>query len=75
MCGKQPSTESALSVDIAINIFDEPGLKKKLVLALSLDQIIVEYTNEILQSLTNLGLAYKLAFNFSDLKNAIGPTK
>lgn len=37
MCGKQPLIESAISIDVSFNIFDEPGLKKKLVLAISFD--------------------------------------
>lgn len=75
MCGKQPNIDSAITIDISFNIFDEPGLKKKVTLAVCLDQIIIEYCNEILKSLTDLGLQYKLAFNYSDLKKAKGPSK
>jgi hypothetical protein len=50
-------------------------MKKKIALALSVDQVIIEYSNEILKSLTNLGLQYKIAFNYADLKKAPGPNK
>lgn len=29
MCGQTPSIDSAITIDVAFNIFDEPGLKKK----------------------------------------------
>ena len=40
-----------------------------------MDQVIIEYCNEILKSITDIGLDYKLAFNYSDLKKAKGPSK
>lgn len=40
-----------------------------------LDHVIIEYNNETLKSLTNLGLEYKIANNFSDLFPATGPSK
>jgi hypothetical protein len=75
MCGKQAEIDCALSIDLSFNIFDEPAVKKKLVLALQLDQVIFEYCNEILKSLAEICLAYKLAFNYGDLEPAIGPKK
>jgi len=62
-------------LNLGFNIFDEPGLKKKIQLAFCIDQIIIEYCNEILKSFTDLGLQYKLAFNYADLKKAKGPSK
>ena len=50
-------------------------MKKKLQIGFCLDQVIIEYCNEILKSLTDIGLDYKLAFNYADLKKAKGPTK
>lgn len=75
LCGKTPNIDSAITIEVSANIFDEPGLKKKINLNLQLDQIIIEYCNDILKSLTDIGLQYKLAFNFSDLKAAKGPNK
>lgn len=37
LCGKTPNIDSALTIDISVNIFDEPGLKKKINLNLVLD--------------------------------------
>jgi hypothetical protein len=34
LCGKTSSIDSALTVDVSANIFDEPGLKKKITLNL-----------------------------------------
>jgi hypothetical protein len=58
-----------------MNLFDDPSIAKKLNLSLSLDYFILEYSNEILKSLTNLGLTYKIAFNYGDLKPALKGTK
>ena len=33
--------------------------------------MIIEYNNDILKNLTEIGIAYKLAFNYGDLKPAI----
>lgn len=75
LCGKQPNIDAFLTIDISANIFDEPGLKKKINLNMCIDQIIVEYCNDIMKSLTDLGIQYKLAFNYSDMKPAKGPNK
>ncbi len=40
-----------------------------------LDQLIIEYNNEILKALTNLALQYRIGFNFTDLYPAPGPSK
>ncbi len=56
LCGKAPNLDAAITIDVSFNIFDEPGLKKKLQLSTSIDQIFVEYNNEILKSLTDIGL-------------------
>ncbi len=74
LCGKQVN-EAAITIDIGINAFDDPRIKKNLQLNLVLDHLIVEYNNEILKSLTNLGLEYKVLTRFSDLLKAPGPTK
>jgi hypothetical protein len=66
LCGKQ-ANDSFLSIDIVINAFDDPRTKKNLQLNMVIDQVIIEYNNEILKSLTALGLEYRLATNYSDL--------
>jgi hypothetical protein len=33
MCGKVPQIDSTISIDLSLNIFDDPSIKKKLVLA------------------------------------------
>ena len=71
MCGRQSQIDSTITIDLSLNIFDDPSIKKKLVLAVQLDQVIIEYTNDILKNLTDIGIAYKLAFNYADLKPAI----
>lgn len=75
MCGKATGIDSAITIDLTFNIFDEPNNKKKIGLGLTIDQIILEYCNEILKSITDISLNYKLAFNFADLKPAKGPSK
>lgn len=67
--------DAFLSVDISANIFDEPGLKKKINLSVGLDHFVIEYCNDVLKSITDLGINYKLAFNFSDMKPALKPNK
>ncbi|MFM7857207.1 MAG: hypothetical protein ACKO96_36130, partial [Flammeovirgaceae bacterium] len=42
---------------------------------IQVDQIVIEYNNEILKNLTNLALEYRIAFNFSDLHAALGPNR
>ena len=37
MCGKSPNIDSAITIDISANIFDEPGLKKKINVNLVID--------------------------------------
>ena len=37
--------------------------------------MIIEYCNEILKNIAEIGIAYKLAFNYGDLEPAIGPKK
>lgn len=36
MCGKTP-TDSFISIDVAVNVFDAPGVKQKISLSLTLD--------------------------------------
>jgi hypothetical protein len=55
MCGRGPN-DSAISIDVVLNAFDDPTNKKRVTLAVCLDHIIIEYCNEILKSLTSLGL-------------------
>lgn len=74
MCGKQ-SSDSALTIDIAVNIFDDPRTKKNLQVSVFLDHVIVEYNNEILKSLTSVLLEYKVATMFSDLHGAMKASK
>jgi hypothetical protein len=57
-----------------VNVFDDPAIKKKIVLAVNLDQIIVEYCSEIFKSMTNLILEFKELFHFSDLYKAPNST-
>lgn len=54
MCGKQSNigTSGAITVDAVINAFDDPAMKKKMTLAVALDNIIIEYNSEILKSFT-----------------------
>ena len=66
LCGKQ-ANDSFLTIDIAINAFDDPRVKKNLQVSMVIDQVVIEYNNEILKSLTALGLEYRLATNYSDL--------
>jgi hypothetical protein len=47
MCGRQ-NLDSAISIDIVINAFDNPSVAKKITMAISIDNIIIEYCNEIL---------------------------
>lgn len=77
MCGKQSNlgTSGAITVDAVVNAFDDPALKKKITLAVALDQIIIEYNSEILKSFTELALEYRIAFNYSDLVKAPGSKK
>jgi len=74
LCGKQVS-DSALTIDIGINAFDDPRIRKNLQATIVLDQVIIEYNNEILKNLTNLGLDFKIVNNFTDLYPAPGPSK
>jgi len=37
MCGKSSNIDSAISIDVGFNIFEEPGLKKKVSVAFCLD--------------------------------------
>ena len=41
---------------------------------ITLDQLIIEYNNDILKALTNLAVQYKIGFMFSDLCPAPGAT-
>lgn len=66
LCGKQAG-EPVIQIDVGINAFDDPKVKKNLQLNVLLDQVVVEYNNEILKSLTSLGLEYKIASFFGDL--------
>lgn len=75
LSGKQSNLDAFLAVEVSANIFDEPGLKKKINVSVGLDQVVVEYCNDILKSLTDLGLTYKLAFNYGDMKPALKPNK
>lgn len=74
MCGKI-SSEPAISIEAGINAFDDPRRKKNLQVNVQVDQIVIEYNNEILKNLTNLALEYRIAFNFSDLHAALGPNR
>jgi hypothetical protein len=74
LCGKQ-SADCALTIDIGINIFDDPRVKKNLQLSMLLDHCIIEYNNETLKSLTNIALDYRLAIMYSDLHPAPVPSK
>lgn len=67
--------DPAISLDLSVNIFEDSVKKKRIVVAFQLDQFIIEYCNEILKSVTDLGLSYKMAFNFADLKPAKAPNK
>jgi hypothetical protein len=74
ICGKQ-ATDPALSIDFGVNAFDDPRIKKNVQAGITLDQVIIEYNNEILKNLSSLGLQYKIAFKFSDLHPATRPSK
>lgn len=74
LCGKL-SNEPAISIEVGINAFDDPRIKKNLQCNIALDQLIIEYNNEILKNITSLVLQYKVLFNFSDLHPAPGPSK
>lgn len=69
LCGKT-SGDPAISIEVGFNAFDDARAKKTLVLDMHLDHFLVEYNNEILKNLTNLGLEYRILFNFMDLKMA-----
>jgi hypothetical protein len=77
MCGKASNmaTSGAITIDAVVNAFDDPGLKKKVTLAVALEQIIVEYNSEILKSFTELAMENRIAFNFGDLFPAPGLNK
>lgn len=74
LCGKL-NTDPAIAIELGINAFDDARQKKNLQCNIALDQLIIEYNNEILKALTSTVLQYKILFNFSDLHPAPGPSK
>jgi len=74
LCGKL-NTDPAIGIELNINAFDDARQKKKLTCIIGLDQLIIEYNNDILKALTSTILEYKILFNFSDLHPAPGPSK
>jgi hypothetical protein len=74
LCGRN-NTEPAISIKLGINAFDDARQKKNLQCNITLEQLIIEYNNEILKALTSTILQYKILFNFSDLHPAPGPSK
>jgi hypothetical protein len=51
LCGKL-NTDPAIGIELSINAFDDARQKKKLTCIIGLDQLIIEYNNEILKALT-----------------------
>lgn len=74
LCGKL-NTDPAIAIELGINAFDDARQKKNLQCNIALDQLIIEYNNEILKALTSTVLGFKILFNFSDLHPAPGPSK
>ena len=74
LCGKL-NTDPAIAIELGINAFDDARHKKNLQCNIALDQLIIEYNNEILKALTSTILQFKIVFNFSDLYPAPGPSK
>lgn len=69
------NTDPAIAIELGINAFDDARQKKNLQCNIALDQLIIEYNNEILKALTSTILQFKILFNFSDLHPAPGPSK
>ena len=66
---------AGVSINVKLNLFHDPKKTKMgLQCNVTLDQCLIEYNNDILKALTNLGVQYKIGFMFSDLTTAIGPT-
>lgn len=74
LCGKQMA-DCGISIDLAVNLFDDPRTKKNVQVSVLLDQFIIEYNSDVLKSITNLAVDYKIATMFSDLHPAPGPSK
>lgn len=68
-CGAH-SEDPAFAIDLSINAFDDPGIRKKLTVQVTLNQIILEYCSDIFKNSTHLILAFKTMFNYSDLYRA-----
>jgi CRISPR/Cas system-associated endonuclease Cas1 len=66
LCGKTP-LESAITVDLQFNILEDPGLKKKIVLNVTIDQLLIEYGNDITKNLMKLILQYRHILSYGDL--------
>lgn len=69
MCGYQKE-DPFIQIDISVNAFDDPAIKKKITANITLNQIITEYCSEIFYNMTSMILQFKDLFNYSDLKRA-----
>lgn len=50
MCGKT-TNDAAVTIDVSINALDDPAIKKKIGLSIIVDNILIEYGNEIFKNL------------------------